>query len=183
MENVPRISVYLWGMLSFQPKNIISPEVIELYEAAFPEAERRPLPAQQRLLREGALQLLEIREAGHFVGFIFCWALTDFTFIEHFAIDPVKRGRGTGTKVVTLLFEKYGQLVLETEPPRTIDAQRRIRFYEALGFGAFPALYLQPAYRAGGAPLTLILMQKGMFLEEHTFTKVSNEIYREVYGL
>jgi ribosomal protein S18 acetylase RimI-like enzyme len=170
-------------MLSFRRARRISPEVIELYEAAFPEVERRPLPAQQRLLEVGALQLLEVMEDGHFVGFVFCWVLTDFTFIEHFAIDPVRRGRGTGTKVMTLLFERYGRLVLEAELPHTIDAQRRIRFYEALGFGAFPALYLQPPYRVGGEPLQLVLMQKGMSLEEHTFTKVSNEIYREVYGL
>lgn len=170
-------------MLVFLPKKIISPEVIELYEAAFPEEERRPLPAQQRLLEEGALQLLEVMESGRFTGFVFCWALTDFTFIEHFAIDPAKRGQGTGTKVITLLFERFGRLVLETELPHTENAQRRIRFYEALGFGAFTTSYLQPPYREGWAPFPLILMQKGMSLEEHTFTKVSNEIYREVYGL
>lgn len=170
-------------MVSFRPKQFISPEVIALYEAAFPEEERRPLAAQQRLLKEGALQLMEVMEAGRFAGFVFCWVLTDFTFIEHFAIDLSKRGQGTGTKVITLLSERYGRLVLETELPHTIDAQRRIRFYEALGFGAFSTPYLQPPYRAGAAPLALILMQKGMSLEEHTFTKVSNEIYREVYGL
>lgn len=170
-------------MLAFRPKKVISPEVIVLYEAAFPEEERRPLPAQQRLLEEGALQLLEVVEHGRFVGFVFCWALTDFTFIEHFAIDPAKRGQGTGTKVITLLFERYGRLVLETELPYTVNAQRRIRFYEALGFGAFSTLYLQPPYREGWEPLQLVLMQKGMSLEEHTFIKVSNEIYREVYGL
>jgi ribosomal protein S18 acetylase RimI-like enzyme len=170
-------------MLSFQYTKIISPEVIALYEAAFPEEERRPLPAQQRLLVEGALQLLKVMEGVRFVGFVFCWELTDFTFIEHFAIDPAMRGQGTGTKVITLLFERFGRLVLETELPHTLDAQRRIRFYEALGFGAFSTPYLQPPYREGWEPLQLILMQKGMFLEEHTFSKVSNEIYREVYGL
>ena len=143
-------------MLALRPKKIISPEVIALYEAAFPEEERRPLPAQQRLLEEGALQLLEVMEGGRFVGFVFCWALTDFTFIEHFAIDPVKRGQGTGTKVIVLLFERYGRLVLETELPHTVNAQRRIRFYEALGFGAFSTPYLQPPYRVGWDPLPLI---------------------------
>lgn len=170
-------------MLSFRHTKVISPVVIALYEAAFPEEERRPLPAQQRLLVEGALQLLEVRDGDRFVGFVFCWGLTDFTFIEHFAIDPAMRGQGMGTKVITLLFEQYGRLILETELPHTFNARRRIRFYEALGFGAFSTPYLQPPYREGWAPLQLILMQKGMSLEEHTFTKVSNEIYREVYGL
>lgn len=170
-------------MVSFRSTKVISPLVIALYESAFPEEERRPLPAQQRLLQEGALCLLEVEVEGRFAGFVFCWELTDFTFVEHFAIDPLMRGRGSGSKVMTLLFKRYGRLVLETEPPRTIDAQRRIRFYEALGFGAFPSLYLQPPYREGWDPLEMILMQKGMSLGEHTFLKISSEIYREVYGL
>lgn len=170
-------------MVSFRSTDVISPLVIGLYESAFPEEERRPLPAQQLLLREGALCLLEVEHEGHFAGFVFCWELTDFTFIEHFAIAPQLRGKGSGSEVMTLLFERYGRLVLETEPPHTIDAQRRIRFYEALGFGAFTSPYLQPPYRVGWDPLEMILMQKGMSLGEHTFFKVSSEIYREVYGL
>lgn len=170
-------------MVSFRSTQVISPDVIELYEAAFPEEERRPLPAQQRLLQEGALCLLEVLKDGRFVGFVFCWELTDLTFVEHFAISPLMRGKGSGSEVMTLLFERYGRLVLETEPPHTIDAQRRIRFYEALGFGAFSSPYLQPPYREGWDPLEMILMQKGMSLEEHTFSKISSEIYREVYGL
>jgi ribosomal protein S18 acetylase RimI-like enzyme len=170
-------------MVSIRSTKVISPLVIELYEAAFPAEERRPLPAQHRLLQEGALCLLEVEKDGRFAGFVFCWQLTDFTFVEHFAIDPVMRGKGSGSKVMTLLFERYGRLVLETEPPHTVDAQRRIRFYEALGFGAFTSLYLQPPYREGWDPLEMILMQKGMSLSEHTFSKISSEIYRDVYGL
>jgi ribosomal protein S18 acetylase RimI-like enzyme len=169
-------------MLAFRRSSIIPLAVSVLYEAAFPPEERRPLPAQEKLLQEGALQLLVIVAEEEFVGFIFCWELTDFTFIEHFALTEESRGRGIGSKVMNLLSERYSRIVLESEPPVTKDAIRRIRFYEALGFSAYPSLYLQPPYREGGVPLEMLLMQKGMSPEEHTFIQISSEIYREVYG-
>ena len=169
-------------MLALRRSSNIPLIVSELYEAAFPPEERRPLPAQEKLLQDGALQLLLIELEGNIVGFVFCWELTDFTFIEHFALAEKSRGHGTGSKIMNLLSERYSRIVLELEPPLTTDAIRRIRFYEALGFSAYPSLYLQPPYREGWEPLEMLLMQKGMSPEEHTFKQISSEIYREVYG-
>lgn len=168
-------------------RNLISPvtipdNVAELYEQAFPPEERRNLPAQQLLLDNGALRLALLENDGNYAGFVFYWQLTDFVFIEHFAISPGLRGGGIGSGVMRLIEEQHGRLVLEVEPPHSADAIRRIRFYEGLGFTAYPFPYLQPPYQAGGAPLPMLLMQKGMPPEEHTFTKINSEIYLEVYG-
>ncbi|MBW8687938.1 GNAT family N-acetyltransferase [Chitinophaga rhizophila] len=168
-------------------KNLISPvtipdQVARLYEEAFPAEERRMLPAQQMLLNNGALRLSLLEKEGMYAGFVFYWELTDFIFIEHFAISPEQRGSGIGSAVMQLLEKTYPKIVLEVEPPHSIDARRRIRFYEGLGFTVYKSSYLQPSYQAGGAPLPMLLMQKGMPPEEHTFTKISNEIYMEVYG-
>lgn len=168
-------------------RNLVSPvaipaNVTELYEQAFPPEERRNLPAQQLLLNNGALRLALLEDDGIYAGFVFYWALTDFVFIEHFAISPALRGGGIGSGVMRLMEEQHPRLVLEVEPPHSLNAQRRIRFYEGLGFKTYVFPYLQPPYQAGGAPLTMLLMQKGMSPEEHTFTKIKNEIYLEVYG-
>lgn len=169
-------------MISIYTSALISPEVAQLYELAFPVEERRNLSAQQLLLDNGALQLQVIEKNGVFAGFVFCWLLTEFIFIEHFAIAENQRGAGVGSRVMTLLMAQYRQIVLEVEPPQSKDAQRRIAFYEGLGFSPYPWPYRQPPYRAGGTPLTMWLMQKGMPPEEHTFFKITSEIYREVYG-
>lgn len=163
--------------------NIISAEVAELYESSFPIEERRNLSAQQELLKCGALQLFIIEKEKQFAGFVFCWLLTDFIFIEHFAVAAQQRGNGIGSQVMGLLSLRYPQIVLEVEPPFTKDAERRIRFYEGLGFKAWEYEYLQPAYHAGSGPLSMLLMQKGMSPEKHTFQNITSEIYREVYGL
>ncbi|ACU64476.1 GNAT family N-acetyltransferase [Chitinophaga pinensis] len=164
------------------PPLIIPGHVADLYEQAFPAEERRNLTAQQVLLNSGALRLGLLENSEQFAGFVFYWQLTDFVFIEHFAVSPEQRGAGIGSAVMQALEADHRKLVLEVELPHTIEAQRRIRFYEGLGFKAYAFNYLQPPYQAGGAPLPMLLMQKGMPPEEHTFTKISNEIYLEVYG-
>lgn len=160
----------------------LTADIEALYLLAFPEQERRILPAQRQLLQDGALRLAEVNN-GRFAGFIFYWRLSDFVFIEHFAIAEVQRGAGIGTAVMQLLFEQHARLVLEVEPPYSTDAVRRIRFYESLGFAAWEHSYLQPSYVPGGQPVPMLLMGKGMPREEHTFHIVTSEIYREVYGI
>jgi ribosomal protein S18 acetylase RimI-like enzyme len=168
-------------------RNLISPvtipeNVAELYEQAFPHEERRNLPAQQLLLNNGALRLALLENDGVYAGFVFYWQLTDFVFIEHFAISPGLRSSGIGSEVMQLMQQEHPRIVLEVEPPHADDSVRRIRFYERLGFKAYAYPYLQPPYLAGGTPLNMLLMQKGMSPEEHTFTKINSEIYLEVYG-
>jgi ribosomal protein S18 acetylase RimI-like enzyme len=168
-------------------RNLIPPvtipgDVAELYVQAFPPEERRNLPAQQVLLNNGALRLALLEDGGVYAGFVFYWQLTDFVFIEHFAIAPGLRGSGIGSGVMRLMERAHPCIVLEVEPPHSDDAVRRIRFYEGLGFKAYAYPYLQPPYQAGGAPLNMLLMQKGMSPGEHTFTKINSEIYLEVYG-
>jgi ribosomal protein S18 acetylase RimI-like enzyme len=170
-------------MITINTLQNISAEVSLLYEQAFPVEERRNLSAQQELLRTGALQLQVILVEDVFAGFVFSWLLTDFIFIEHFAIATEQRGGGIGSMVMSLLFSTYPRIVLEVEPPFSSDAERRIRFYEGLGFQSYPYIYRQPSYLAGGAPLHMLLMQTGMASDEHTFSQISTEIYREVYGM
>ncbi|SFD14564.1 Acetyltransferase (GNAT) family protein [Chitinophaga sp. CF118] len=170
-------------MITLNLLQAIPAEVEQLYELSFPVKERRNLSAQQELLKEGVLQLQIVQYNGEFAGFVFCWLLTGFIFIEHFAIVEGQRGGGIGSKVMSLLLAQYQQIVLEVEPPHSVDAERRIKFYEGLGFTAWPYSYRQPSYHAGGEPLVMWLMQKGMPQEEHAFSKITSEIYLTVYGI
>jgi len=161
---------------------IIPAHVITLYERSFPPEERRNLTAQPALMNDGALRLGLFDNDVTYAGFIFYWQLSDFAFIEHFAIVPELRGSGIGSAVMRLMEQQHPKIVLEVEPPHDLNAQRRIRFYEGLGFAAYAFPYLQPPYQIGAGPVPMLLMQKGMSPEEHTFSTVSAEIYLEVYG-
>jgi ribosomal protein S18 acetylase RimI-like enzyme len=169
-------------MITLHTSAVIPLEVAQLYELSFPPEERRDLPAQQLLLEKGVLQLQLVKQDGLFAGFVFYWLLTGYILVEHFAIAEDQRGNGIGSHVIKLMLTQFPQIALEVEPPQTTDAKRRVQFYEELGFSVYHFPYYQPSYRADGQSLPMQLMQKGMPPQEHTFFKITSEIYREVYG-
>lgn len=160
------------------------PTAESLYTEAFPPAERRPLEAWRQLAdSESAFQIFEILSEGRFVGFVSCWQMGGFVYLEHFAILPTERCGGLGSACIELLKEKFPQqpLVLEAELPETHLAQRRIAFYERCGFSVSPRRYLQPPYRPGTPWFPLqMLCTDARFLEEQ-FEEVRNNIYSTVY--
>ena len=158
----------------------INPAVRSLYESAFPKQERRDWEEEETLLQTNKLILLLIEYEGIFAGFLFCWPLHNFHFIEHFAVLPELRGNHIGRTVIAQLQDHLGALVLEATPPNDGTSMRRLRFYENAGFQLFPHDYRQPPYREGDAPLHMRLLHRGL-PEGTTFEAVSAAIYREVY--
>ncbi|SEW28231.1 GNAT family N-acetyltransferase [Chitinophaga arvensicola] len=169
-------------MIELIPVNIVEDAVKTLYEDAFPLEERRPWDQQLALVATGKLQLLRINRDHDYAGFIFYWSLPAFSFIEHFAIHPDKRGGGAGTQVMQVMEARLKQIVLEVEPPITEQAIRRIKFYERLGYQTFPEPYQQPAYYPQFAPLDLHLMQKGLSPAAADFISIRDQLYKYVYN-
>ena len=81
-----------------------------IYTESFPPDERRDFDEVVRLLRENddfAIALLSDEE--HPIGFISYWSWSDFTYMEHFAIDSRCRGAGYGAAAMTALLEQAGK--------------------------------------------------------------------------
>ena len=156
----------------------------KLYTEAFPLNERRSLEDWRKLAdEEGAFQIFEILSDGRFSGFVSCWQMGNFIYIEHFAILAALRCHGLGKEAVELLKKTYSPLplVLEAEPPECALAQRRIAFYERSGFSLSQRHYLQPPYHPGTPWFPLLLLcTDARFLEEQ-FEAVRNNIYSSVY--
>lgn len=164
------------------PVTIADEAIKDLYEEAFPKAEKRPWDWQLALIAAGKIQILRIvKEEEYFAGFVFYWKLPAFNFVEHFAIHADARGGGAGTQVMQLLEKKLGTIVLEVEPPATEQAIRRIKFYERLGYQTFPDTYEQPSYYPESGPLTLCLMYKGFPPAAANFQQVKDQLYKYVY--
>lgn len=169
-------------MIDLIPVTIADKAIKELYEEAFPKEEQRPWDWQLRLIAAGKIRILRIvKEEEQFAGFVFYWHLPTFNFIEHFAIHAEARGGGAGTRVMQLLEQQLGTIVLEVEPPATEQAIRRIKFYERLGYQTFPDTYEQPSYYPEFPPLTLCLMYKGFPPATANFQHVKEQLYQYVY--
>ena len=65
-------------------------KIEHIYLDSFPAEERRPLDSWWTLLDdEESLMTLHLVEdtSGNVIGFITCWHLDGFVYVEHFAID------------------------------------------------------------------------------------------------
>lgn len=161
--------------------------VEKLWLQAFPENERRNIDAQRRNTDQcAAFNCLCAVDDGSLVGFITCWTIDDFCYVEHFATDVSARNRGYGGRIMALLQERMGgkPVVLEVEMPEDEMSRRRIGFYARQGFLLWEDHdYMQPPYCAGDAPLPMRLMAWGALNQDTDFTRVKNAIYSAVYGV
>lgn len=73
--------------------------------------------------------------------------------------------------------------VLEVEKPLDNISQRRIRFYERLGFVLCTRSYTQPPYSPEKQPLELYLMSFGKIDLNQVFDTVASRIHQKVYGV
>lgn len=152
-----------------------------LYLEAFPEVERRPLEALERLvdMPGGNFVFSGVFVEGEFGGFITYWDFDSFIYAEHFAVLPSMRGRNIGGAVLEQLKSSVGKpVILEVEPPQTEMAARRIGFYRRHGFEVVEKDYLQPSYRPGGDPLPLWLLACGHIDDIGSAVR---RIYADVY--
>lgn len=142
---------------------------IALYEASFPEEERRPYAGAEDLRQfvwnnKEMFKIIGLYADGKFAGFISIWHFDGYIYGEHAAVLPELRGTGLGAKMFEHVLRcESPRMLLEVEPAgSTPMAARRIAFYERLGFRVrHDVHYVQPPYSPGLPPVELWLMTQG----------------------
>ena len=126
-------------------------KIFALMEVSFPESERRTYAGQKELLANQHYRLItETDNNNQIFAFLAAWEFPLFRFVEHIAVDPIMRGSGLGGKMMTkYMKESIKPILLEVEHPDTELAQRRIGFYERLGFHLNPFEYVQLPFIRG----------------------------------
>ncbi len=160
-------------------------EMFHLMQISFPENEYRTYSDQKSLLKNPKYHIItKENEQKNIVAFLAFWSLGDFNFIEHLAVSPTCRGKGTGTKLVSeFMSETSKPILLEIEPPVDDISIKRMKFYEKLGFVLNEYQYFQIPLRKNHSPSELKIMSYPQKLNEEEFNNVKNIIYHEVYGV
>ena len=122
-------------MIALQPINTehaLYLFVEKLLHSVFPPDERRD-DEQQRAYtdKNDKFHCLLIRDFEEPIGMITYWDLTDFVYIEHFAIHEDLRNKGLGEQAMKMfLKDMHVPVVLEVEMPRIKGdiTHRRIAF-------------------------------------------------------
>ncbi|MEG2514356.1 MAG: GNAT family N-acetyltransferase [Bacteroidaceae bacterium] len=157
--------------------------VEQLLTSAFPENEHRELITQREFTDHNPLfHVHVIFDDSTPIGFISYWDFTDFYYVEHFAIAAEQRNHKYGERVLEQLKENLGRpIVLEVEAPTDSLSERRINFYQRLGFTLWQNEYLQPPYRKGDESLPMFIMAHGNLIPEKDFQQIKETLYKEVY--
>lgn len=157
---------------------------VSLYTESFPECERRPVVSVERLAREsGKFRVNAIEKEGSFAGFITCWDLGEFTYVEHFAIVPSMRSGGLGGEIIDATTANAGKtVILEAETATDEMSRRRLGFYVRHGFAICPQPYRQPAYTPQQSSLPMHILSYGRALDDSEFADIRDTIYETVYN-
>lgn len=133
-------------------KRINNKEEIEgtfgLYVSSFPEYERRGKDGHVEVLDNSFFVGNEIIDKGKIVGLLYYWKFSNYLFVEHFAIFATIRGKNYGSRALQKLIDgSSGRLIiLEIEPPIDEITEKRLRFYERLGFVMNDYYYEHPSF-------------------------------------
>ena len=169
-------------MLQFTSQSDFS-EIYRIMQASFSDDEYRPYDEQLALFEEPEYWIYYMPAIGmERAGFLAVWEFESFTYIEHFAVDPVLRNSGTGSAMLQELVRKYQkQICLEVELPEDELTRRRIGFYERNGFVFNEYPYIQPPISKGKSPVPLRIMTYGSAITQDTFEEMKRVLYQRVY--
>ncbi|QHW00851.1 GNAT family N-acetyltransferase [Spirosoma endbachense] len=152
------------------------------YEQSFPVEERRSFDQLLQILNCPDMHVVALVDDEHPVGFIIYWQWESLVYIEHFAIDPDRRGQQLGQKALQLLLKQDASyVVLEVELPTDDMSRRRIQFYERQGFSVNAFDYRQPPYRLGGTEIPMKLMSQPAIPDQETCSHLSQQLRDKVY--
>lgn len=158
----------------------------KVYMEAFPQSERRPFELMIDFYSDPQKSFVinTIKDEGKPIGLFTYWEFENFVFGEHFAIAPEFRNGGVGAAAMTNFMSSVDKpIIIEVELPTTYIADRRIGFYQRLGFRLWDKLaYQQPPYIEGYNPLAMYLMTWGKIDMNELFPEIKREIYSSVYG-
>lgn len=160
-------------------------EIFAIMEASFPVSEMRTYSGQKSLLDHPNYHIYtELDAEGRTLAFLAAWEFPELRFVEHIAVNPEIRGGGIGKKLMNAYISRSDKpVLLEVEPPEGTLEQRRIGFYERLGFQLNPFSYVQPPLREGQADLPLMIMTYPQAVTRQEFERFRAILYTEVYQI
>ncbi|MDG5800064.1 GNAT family N-acetyltransferase [Marinilabiliaceae bacterium ANBcel2] len=152
---------------------------------SFPENERRMREEYIKTMKNRAFSTtLFCSETADIKGFLSYWKLSDFIFVEHFAISSKFRNQGLGNKLFSQFLNSISKpVVLEVEPPTDSISKRRVNFYERMNFVLNRFDYYQPSYHNDNKKVPLLLMTSNGTLSSSQFKMLQNDIYNIVYNI
>ena len=158
--------------------------IYELLKQCFPSDEYRTYDQQRALLDNPYYQIYVLSDENKQIkAFMAIFEFEQIAHIEHFAVNPLYRNGGLGSKmlndVVALLNKR---VCLEVELPDNEMASRRIAFYKRNNFYLNEYPYMQPPMSLGKKAIPLFIMTSQSKVRKEEFNKIKTLLYTKVYN-
>lgn len=152
-------------------------EFYTIYSQSFPVYEQRDEKQQECAFNNTNYHLDCFIDDHKFLAFIAYWDFDNYIYIEHFAVNPEYRGENIGSNTLRNFIEdKKKMILLEIDPPVNEIAQKRLKFYEKLGFVSNPYSHHHPAYKKDYPPHELIVLSMDKALEQSSYDRFYQEL-------
>lgn len=151
--------------------DVLFKKAFDLYQASFPEHQQRLFENQIEALNNSEYHCNVILEKDVFIGIIFYWKTEQYTYIEHFAIDPDMRGNSFGSRCIKKFCDVHSLVILEIDPPIEPTSIRRKNFYMRLGFQENDYQHKHPGYRKQNLPHELVILSFPRSISDIEYTE------------
>lgn len=113
----------------------------QLYKTAFPAEERAPWFLLKCRAKQGKAEALAAMDGEQFAGLAYIVTLDDTAYLFYLAVEANRRGKGTGSQILSALKERYpdkriylSREQLDTSAENYPQRESRHRFYLSNGF-------------------------------------------------
>ncbi|WP_293716541.1 GNAT family N-acetyltransferase [uncultured Parabacteroides sp.] len=150
-----------------------------IYDVSFPVFEQRTEIQQKDALTDNRYHLdcYVGKDTGLLQGFIAYWRFDRYTYVEHFAIHPDRRGKGLGGLILNnLIDQESGRVLLEIDPVVDNISAARLRFYQSYGFVENPFPHIHPAYRSEYPDHSLVVLSTEGEMTVSEYNKFASDL-------
>jgi len=151
----------------------------KIYSVSFPVYELRSDKQQEYAFRDSRYNLFCIldEKKDMLCAFISFWEFERYIYIEHLAVNQELRGKNLGSKMLKdFNSETSKTIILEIDPIKDEIAERRLRFYQKLGYVLNPYKHYHPAYNTEYPPHELLVLNTGEQLPPDLYETFKNDL-------
>jgi len=142
----------------------------QIYEESFPIEEKRTLQEQIKLFDKENFRMLCYVQEEVVLSILFYWKIDSYTYLEHFAVNSILRGRSYGSKILQEFINNNQNIILEIEPVVDEMTQKRLDFYKRFDFKVNNHLHFQVPFRKDEKKLKLTFLSHKKVLSADQYT-------------
>lgn len=152
----------------------------KIYQEAFPPEEKRTLKEQIKLFDKRSFKMLCYVEDEVVLAILFYWQIDSYTYLEHFAVNTILRGRSYGSKILEEFISNNQNIILEIEPIIDEITQKRLAFYERFDFKVNNHTHFQVPFRKNAQELQLIFLSHKKALPDDKYKILYQMMLKEM---